>query len=479
MKPAPHADGPVPGALVAGRYRLAERLGEQGGATEWRATDEILARTVRVRVLAPGSPHLAGAMAAARAASRISDPRLAQIFDADDHAEPPYIVAEWPSGTRLADLLTAGPLEPRYAARVVAEAAEALAAAHAAGLAHLCLGPDSLWCREGGEVTVTGVGIEAALTGAQAADPALADTRGLARLLYAALTGYWPGEGQHGLPSAPRPGGRIARPVQIRPGIPAAIDSVAWQALAGQGGGGRPILGLSQLAMKLAVVTRPPSGPPPRPAPAPTLPDRPAPTLPDRPAWLRPPRTPAARRRTGLAAVILVLAVLAGGGWLAFRQAGTPPRPAVAARALTPVSAAAFGPLGESDGDNPQLARLAIDGSSATAWHTQWYATAAFGNLKPGTGLLLDMGRPVTITSAQITLGPAAGADFQLRAGGQPGLADLRPVARAGDAGGVVTVRPARPARARYLLLWFTRLPPYSSGTFEVIVYGVRLRGTA
>jgi len=493
MKPAPHADGPVPGALLAGRYRLAERLGGQDGATEWRAADEILARTVTVRVLAPGSPHLAGVMAAARTASRISDPRLAQIFDADDHAEPPYIVAEWPSGTRLADLLTAGPLEPRYAARVVAEAAEALAAAHAAGLAHLCLGPDSLWCREGGEVTVTGVGIDAALTGAQAADPALADTRGLARLLYAALTGYWPGEGQDALPPAPRPGGRIARPVQIRPGIPAAIDSVAWQALAGQGGGGRPILGLSQLAMKLAVGNRPgpPSGPPPGPAPtlpdrpalAPILPDRPAPapTLPDRPAWQRPSRTPAPRRRTRLAAVILVLAVLAvlaGGGWLAFRPAGTPPRPAVAARALPPASAAAFGPLGESDGDNPQLARLAIDGSPATAWHTQWYTTAAFGNLKPGTGLLLDMGRPVTITSAQITLGAAAGADFQLRAGGQPGLADLRPVARVADAGGVVTVRPARPARARYLLLWFTRLPPYSSGTFEAIVYDVRLRGT-
>jgi eukaryotic-like serine/threonine-protein kinase len=96
--------------------------------------------------------------------------------------------------------------------------------------------------------------------------------------------------------------------------------------------------------------------------------------------------------------------VLAGGGWLAVREitASHRPsgaRPAVAAQALTPVSATAFGPLGESDGDNPELARLAIDASPATAWHTQWYATAAFGNLKPGTGLLLDMGRPGTCSS--------------------------------------------------------------------------------
>ncbi len=136
-------------------------------------------------------------------------------------------------------------------------------------------------------------------------------------------------------------------------------------------------------------------------------------------------------------------------------------------------------PWGESDGDNPELAQLAIDGSAATAWHTHWYATAAFGNLKPGTGLLLDMGWPVTITSAQIMLGTITGADFQLRAGGEPVLADLRPVARATDAGGVVTTRPARPVKARYLLLWFTRLLPDSSGTFEAIIYDVRLHGIA
>jgi len=175
--------------------------------------------------------------------------------------------------------------------------------------------------------------------------------------------------------------------------------------------------------------------------------------------------------------------MLAGGGWLAVREmtaAHRPSgaRPAVAAQALTPVSATVFGPLGENDGDNTELARLAVDGNPATAWRTQWYATAAFGNLKPGTGLLLDMGRPVTITSAQITLGPNTGADFQLRAGDEPVLADLRPVAQATDGGGVITMRPARPAKARYLLLWFTRLPPDSSGTFEAIIYDVRLHGT-
>ena len=132
-------------------------------------------------------------MAAARAAARVSDPRPARIFDADDRVEPSFIVTGWPSDACLADLLTAGPLDPWQAARMIAEAADALAVAHQAGLAHLCLSPASLWCGPGGEVTVTGLGILAALTGAQAGDPVLADTRGLARVLYAALTGYWPG----------------------------------------------------------------------------------------------------------------------------------------------------------------------------------------------------------------------------------------------------------------------------------------------
>jgi serine/threonine protein kinase len=111
-----------------------------------RATDEILGRSVAVRIFTPGSGHVTQVMAAALAASRVSDPRLARIFDADDRADPPLIVTEWPSGTCLTDLLTAGPLDPSQAARVFAEAADALATAHQAGLAHLCLSPESLWC---------------------------------------------------------------------------------------------------------------------------------------------------------------------------------------------------------------------------------------------------------------------------------------------------------------------------------------------
>jgi hypothetical protein len=150
------------------------------------------------------------------------------------------------------------------------------------------------------------------------------------------------------------------------------------------------------------------------------------------------------------------------------------PAPARPAQPLTPVHAAAFGPGG---GDNPQLAHLAIGGHRTAGWHTDWYTTARFGNLYPGTGLLLNMGRTVAITSVRINLGRVSGSDFQLRVGTKPALADMPPVAHAASAGGMVRLRLTRPAHGRYVLVWFTRLSADPAGTFQAHVLNIRLQG--
>jgi len=146
---------------------------------------------------------------------------------------------------------------------------------------------------------------------------------------------------------------------------------------------------------------------------------------------------------------------------------------------LSPVSVTAFGPDGPGQGDNPGQASLAVGDNPATPWNTDWYATANFGNMQSGTGLLLNMGKPVTVTSAQITLGDTPGADVQLRIGSVPQLADLKTVATATNAGGVLHLQLTAPAQGQYLLIWFTKLPPDSSGTFEAFVSGVSLKGQA
>ncbi len=146
-------------------------------------------------------------------------------------------------------------------------------------------------------------------------------------------------------------------------------------------------------------------------------------------------------------------------------------------RVLAPATATSFGINGPGTGDDTQDAGLAIDGSPATAWHSDWYTTAEFGNLYSGTGLLVDMGRAVTVTGVRVLLGGTPGARLQLRIGSVPTLAGLPAVARRTSDGRTVRFRLATPAHGRYVLIWFTRLPPDPAGTFQVSVYDIRVTG--
>ena len=247
-----------PGVRLGGRYRLEDRLAAAGGWSAWKAIDEILARPVSVITFAAGFPRLEQAVTAARAASRLTDTRLTQVFDVEDSWEHAYIVMEWPVGETLADLVAADSLEPNAGARIVAEVATALAGAHAAGLAHLCLRPDTVRWTPGGGVKVTGLGIDAALSGVAADDPQAEDTHGLGRLLYAVLTGMWPGDDFPELPAAPETDGMPRRPRQVRAGVPTALDDLTSQALDLPGRDGYdPVTSPAELAAALKAALPP------------------------------------------------------------------------------------------------------------------------------------------------------------------------------------------------------------------------------
>src|ERR1700722_7805724 len=252
-----------PGARLADRYRLEDRVSAAGGWAAWKAIDETLARPVTVLTFAPGFPRTAQVLTAARAASRLTDSRLAQVFDVEDGVERAYIVLEWVAGDSLDDLLGNGPLDPAHAVRLITEASQALAGAHAAGLAHLCLTPGSLRWTSGGGVKLIGLGIDAALADITADDPGLADTQGLARLLYATLTGHWAGLESTSLPPAPMADGLPCAPRQVRAGVPTGIDAVCCEALFQRPRrDGPPLTTPGQLAQALAEVTPAPAPPP-------------------------------------------------------------------------------------------------------------------------------------------------------------------------------------------------------------------------
>src|SRR3984957_9181876 len=261
-----------PGTRLAGRYRLVDQVTGGNGWTLWKAIDETLARPVSVLTFAPGFPRIPQVVTAARAASRLTDPRMAQVFDVEDGSGQAYIVLEWVGGDSLTEILDAGgPLDPARACSLVSDAARAVAGAHALGQAHLRLTPETLRWTRGSGIKITGLGIDAALagdglTGDAAYDPSIADTTALAALLYAALTGYWPGEEPTRLPAAPLSDGVVCTPRQVFADVSSAMDSVITRALLQRPTRqGAPIQSPAEFADALAAVA--PPAPLPEPAP--------------------------------------------------------------------------------------------------------------------------------------------------------------------------------------------------------------------
>src|SRR5580693_2425839 len=259
---------PGPATWLGGRFRLAERVTTAGALSVWqgslwRATDALLCRPVAVHLLSRGVRVPAHVTAAVQAAARVNDPRLATIYDTDYDIEGPYIVSEWTPGTHLEDLVLSGLPSPALAAAMIADAADALAVAHRAGRPHLCLSPRSLRWDTGSGLKITGLGIDAALSGvdtagAHAADPAAAavtDSMALARMLYALLTGYWPGDEPTALPAAPRHHGHVYTPRQVRAGVPGVLEAITCHALQLQATSA--LLSPAGLALALRAVLRP------------------------------------------------------------------------------------------------------------------------------------------------------------------------------------------------------------------------------
>jgi hypothetical protein len=154
----------------------------------------------------------------------------------------------------------------------------------------------------------------------------------------------------------------------------------------------------------------------------------------------------------------------------------TPPPSPPPPRVLSVASVTAFGPAGTADGQHPQTVARALSGHAATPWVSDWYVSPDFFELPQGTGLLLDLGRTVTVTSVQVSLN-GHGAALQLRVGAKPIPAWLPEVASASNAGGTVQLHPAAPVHVRYILIWFTKLPPDGAGTYQASVYQITVQG--
>ncbi|MDR7281001.1 serine/threonine-protein kinase [Catenuloplanes atrovinosus] len=142
-----------PGGLLARRYRLIDRIGAGGMSVIWRAHDEVLDRTVALKVLADSLAADARFRSLvrqeARAAAALVHPHVTAVHDYGEEVDPDgtvtaFVVMELLSGEVLEARLTQGPLRWDHAVRVCAEVAEALAAAHRLGIVHRDVTPANI-----------------------------------------------------------------------------------------------------------------------------------------------------------------------------------------------------------------------------------------------------------------------------------------------------------------------------------------------
>ncbi|MGW5387328.1 serine/threonine-protein kinase [Nocardia sp. NPDC003963] len=157
--------------LIAGRYRLTDPIGTGAMGVVWRALDIRLQRIVAVKQVLLG-PNLTEqqtsearkrALREGRIAARLHHPNAISVFDVADEDGQPWLVMEYMNAPSLASRLnldgTMGPLE---VAKLGAQAAAALAAAHDAGIVHRDVKPANLLVGDDGTLKITDFGISRA-----------------------------------------------------------------------------------------------------------------------------------------------------------------------------------------------------------------------------------------------------------------------------------------------------------------------------
>jgi serine/threonine protein kinase len=149
---------------IGGRYLLRHQIGRGGMGAVWLAVDEVLGREVAVKRIGAfpdgDTPGLVRAQREANLAARLNHPHVVAVFDFVTEGDEQWLVMEHVAGTDLATFVgESGALEPDEAAHLLGQVAEALTAAHEAGIVHRDVKPSNILLTPDGTAKLADFGI--------------------------------------------------------------------------------------------------------------------------------------------------------------------------------------------------------------------------------------------------------------------------------------------------------------------------------
>jgi serine/threonine-protein kinase len=464
----------VVGELIAGRYELEELVGSGGMSNVFRAHDQLLERTVALKILheqyTRDEDYVERFRREARAVAQLAHPNIVTVIDRGEQDGRQFIVFEYVHGQNLKDLSASGPLDPREAIRLALQVAHALSFAHDRGLVHRDVKPQNVLLNDDGQAKVTDFGIARSLdvhgvtqTGTvlgtsdyiapeqargQKVDPKT-DIYSLGVVLYELLTGEVPFSGDNFVAVAMR---HVSEPppsvLDHRPDCPVRLDLAVQRAMAKD-----PVDRFASMndfcaeleACLAELESRDGEGatmivpPPPRPR-------RARPQRERRPFPL------------GIALIVLLAALLvAGGAYLLLTNDSAKKALHVSSAPSKPVQlqgVSAFDPEGDNS-EHDDDAGEATDGSPSTAWTTESYRAGGF--TKSGVGLVLQAPRRLALGKMTVD---GTGTPFSaVVEGSDSANGAFVPVSDRKDVSGSTTFSiDTRGKSYRYYMVWL-RLP--------------------
>ncbi len=484
--------------MLANRYVLEEHVATGGMAAVWRAHDEVLARTVAVKILHDDLCRQEVIRERFRreavAAAKLVHPCIVSLFDTGVDGDRVYLVIEYIEGDTLADVLDEEVLESGEVARIGVRIAAALAHAHDRGIIHRDIKPGNVLVGDDGSVKVTDFGIAKAAqdstltatgrvmgTAAYVAPEQLrgqqidarADLYSLGLVLFEGLTGQraFAGGDPVSVAEARLRSGAL-RPRQLRSDVPRGLDDVVAQ-LTAPDPQDRPASAAEVVSLL-------------QPFETPLV-------LPPALEGAQPEDDGSIRTELRWLLPVAALLVLAGalvsvgifGGVIEAGQVASlfaeevtptpqPPAPddegedtsGPTLQTVPLVDITAFDPQGDGS-ERDEFLPDVIDGAPSTTWATERYNSPDFGNLKSGVGFHVDLGG--TRRLQQVTLEvPRGGFDLEIRVAGRidPDPSAWVTVTSIPEvASGTTSYTLGDSPQARYLLVRITgKLQPFETG---------------